>query len=161
MKEVFIDCYNGYEEWEKTGLLTHLADEQKSQIIELFRELYEYRDDKYFRYYLPIIYRIYVDLLNDKRFSVQKFEEFTNPKSLLNKLYLLINVKNVVDKTNTAFEMLETPFEVFTGIDKESEICRLISIDYINIIVSKYNNNDIYKVIKELNRDSNIKKILD
>lgn len=153
MKELYIDCFNGYKSWEDTGLFIHLAEEQKNQVIELFRDLYGYIDSEYFMYYMPIIVRVYVDLLNSKKFSSQNFE-------FIMKLYLLIDIKKLVEKTNMSFNKMKKSFDIFNSIDVDAELCRLISLDYKNELIFKYDNNNISQIIQELHRDNKIKKLL-
>jgi len=157
IKELYFKYLNGEIPWEETGLLQSLAEEQKPQIIELYSMLKPYfeADDDYCEFYLPIIMRIYVELLNLNR---SKFgHDLTQECKMY--LYLLINPHDVVKHTKIGFNNVKKALQTFENVDHDVELCRLISDNYIREIVKNLNDSNIKERLRQLNRDRKIDNI--
>lgn len=154
IKEMYFKCLNGEVSWEETGLLNNLAEEQKPQIIELYTMLKPYfeADDEYCEFYLPIIMRIYIELLNSGRFYIENEWKMD--------LYLLINPHDVVKHTKIGFDHVRKALQTFKHIDYDAELCRLISNSYVGEITISLNINNIKEKLLKLKRDRKINNIL-
>jgi hypothetical protein len=151
---LYFKCLNGEVSWEETGLLHNLAEEQKPQIIELYSMLKPYfeTDDEYCEFYLPIILRVYIDLLNSGRFYIENEWKMD--------LYLLINPHDVVKHTKIGFDLVRKALQNFENIDYDVELCRLIANNYIGEININITASNIKEKLLKLKRDRKISKIL-
>jgi hypothetical protein len=152
--EIYEKCYYDPSSWDESGLLSNLATEQKPQIIELYTGLKPYFDkkEKYFEYYLPILNRIYVELVNSNIIN--------NSESKM-LVYLLIDVDEVVKRTNLAFDNVFSVLnKYFKNTQNEMELCRLISNNYKSELTKDINPNTIKERLRQLNRDRKIDKII-
>jgi hypothetical protein len=160
MKE-FLDRYRtGFQiqDWQKTGLLSSLATEQEPQVVELFEKAMPYilkdSDNKKVQFILPIIRRIYVELVTGRH---------SNDRNKL-LLYLLIDVDDVIEHFNFHYKEIMPSFYGFKFIDPEAEFCMILTNDYIGkinrIIQEKYSNNNLHSSLLAMARDRKIDKIL-
>jgi hypothetical protein len=156
MKE-FIKLYkSGKLDWEETGFLSNLADDQKPQMIEIFEEGMKYvtDDDKKNQLILPILRRIYTELVNG---SYSK-------KSNNHLLYILISVDDVMKSFNDLYNDILPHFYKLKNLDAEAEFCLLVARDYnvyLNkFIMQKYISNTLQDYLITLSRDKKIDSII-
>ena len=159
MKE-FLDRYKTgfqFQDWQKTGLLSNLAPDQKPQMIEIFEKVMPYilnqeNEDKQ-QVVLPIFRRIYTELVTGR---------YSNDDNTL-LLYILIDVNGVFEELDKLYETVLTSLYDFKHIDAEAEFCVLMTRDYINKLhkqISKESPNVLLPKLKALSRDEKINNIL-
>ena len=155
MKE-FIDRYKtGFQiqDWNKTGLLSSLAPDQEPQVIELFEKAMDYilknEGDSKNEYILPIIRRVYVDIVTCR---------WSNDQNKL-LLYHLINVDDLLEHFESLYKSTLPSFYGFKYIDGESEFCHLITRDYVGKVSEFFKNKSDEQILSNLIQLSRNEKI--
>jgi hypothetical protein len=155
MKE-FIDRYKtGFQsqDWIKTGLLSSLAPEQEPQVIELFEKAMDYilknEGDSKNEYILPIIRRVYVDIVTCR---------WSNDQNKL-LLYHLINVNDLLEHFESLYKTILPSFYEFKYIDAEAEFCQLTTRDYVSKISEFFKNKSEEQILSKLIQLSRNEKI--
>jgi len=159
MKE-FIDRYKtGFQsqDWNKTGLLSSLATDQEPQVIELFEKAMDYilknEGDSKNTYILPIIRRVYVDIVTCR---------WSNDQNKL-LLYHLINVNDLLEHFETLYKTTLPSFYGFKYIDAEAEFCHLTTRDYVGKVSDFFKNKSEEQILSnliQLSREKKLDKIL-
>lgn len=156
MKEFIKLHKSGKLDWEETGFLSNLSEDQKPQMIEIFEEGMKYMtdDDKKNQLILPILRRIYTELVSGS---------YSN-NSNKHLLWFLINVDDVMKSFNDLYEDIRPHFNKFKNLDPEAEFCMLVARDYnvyLNkFIMQKYISNTFQDYLITLSRDKKIDSII-
>lgn len=156
MKE-FIKLYkSGKIDWEETGLLSNLAEDQKPQMIQIFEQGMKYtsEDDDKNQLILPILRRIYTGLVDGS---------FSNGKNK-NKLWVLIDVDDIMKSFDELYETTLPHFYNFKNLDAQAEFCATFTHNYLAKINSdlkeKYSSNSIDEYLTKIIRDKKIDYLL-
>ena len=160
MKE-FIDRYKTgfqFRDWQATGLLSSLAPQQEPQVVNLFEKAMPYilenSEDKKVQFILPIIRRVYVELVTGR---------YSNDDNKL-LIYLLIDVDDLINYFEIKYQEILPSFYGFKYIDAEAEFCAVLTSDYIGkihkLIKDKYSNNNLLSTLRSIARDRKIDEIL-
>jgi len=157
--DIYIKSYkNGKKlHWESSGLFYSLESSQIEQLEYLFNSCIgilskrtNYNDEKN-SFYLPLIRRVYVDLIASKISNLENRSQ----------LYYLIDVKHLLTYFDNLYSTSLVALSKLKNIDYEAELCRLIANDYLSMLV---NQNDDPKSLSSkllvLNRDYKINKII-
>ena len=159
----FVDRYKtGFQvqDWQKTGLLSSLAPQQEPQVVELFEKAMPYvlknSEDKKAQFVLPIIRRVYVELVTGR---------YSNDQNKL-LIYLFIDVDDLINHFNNLYLEVLPSFYGFKYIDSEAEFCAVLTSDYVGKINKQIkneydkSNNSLQSLLVSMARDRKIDEIL-